>query len=334
MPGSIRLPLIIVSAVLVAGSAAVIGGLALLTGATTEVAVALLLVWVTLATAATGWLIGSHLDATTEEQRRRKGLETERREARTEQRWASVQDLAHELRNPLAVMATTIDVALADDDASAEELRKAAAVVRRTVDRAAAAVDDLIVFTRNETPEARRSRVDLGRLLDDVVAEHQGPIDAQRLTVERALALAVVSADREAIKRAIANLVGNAVRLTRPHSVLRVGAGTRGRFAWVGVDDQGPGIDPREHDLVFNRFWSDDPGSIGGEPRTGLGLAITRQIAEQHGGTVTLSSELGAGAEFVIWLPADEPAGLDAVTSDGVHPRLSPLRSSVSFTPA
>lgn len=334
MSGSIRIPLIIVSAFLVSGSAAVIGGVALISGASAELAVGLLLVWVTLAVAATGWLIGSHLDAAADERRRRDDAEAERRVALAEQRWESVQDLAHELRNPLAVMATTIDVALADDEVSVEDLSKATAVVRRTVDRAAATVDDLIVFTRNETPEARRSNVDLGRLLDDVVAEHQGPIDAQRLSVERALAPVIVIGDREAIKRAIANLVGNAVRLSRPHSVLRVGAGAHGDMAWVGVDDQGPGIDPREHDLVFRRFWSHDRGSIGGEQRYGLGLAITRQIAEQHGGTVTLSSELGAGAEFVIWLPIGEPSPLDSVSADGVHPRFSPLRTPASFTRA
>jgi signal transduction histidine kinase len=334
MSASVRTPLIVVSLVLIAGSTTVIGLAAVFTDTSNAVGIGLVVTWVALAVAATGWLIGSRLDQEAAGRDRRVADAARLGEARADERWASVQDLAHELRNPLAVMATTIDVALGDERATTADLRQAAAVVRRTVDRAAHAVDDLIVFARNETPEARRSEVDLGRLLGDVLAEHQGPIDSQKLVVERVLGPAIVSVDREAIKRAVANLVGNAVRLSRPHSVLRVGAGVHGEFAWIGVDDQGPGLDPREHDLVFQRFWTHDEGSLNGEARSGLGLAITRQVAEQHGGTVTLRSELGAGAEFVIWLPVGGRADLAAVTRDGIHPRWSPLLWTESLTSA
>jgi len=281
--------------------------------------------WLSLAVLATGWLVGSHLDEERIEQSAHADRRLARLEARTEERWASVQDLAHELRNPLAVMATTLDVARGDRDATVADLRRSAGVVRRAVDRAAGTVDDLIIFARNETPEAKRTEVDLYRLLAEVVAEHQGPIDAQRLTVERIRAAVVVGGDRKALKRGLANLIGNAVRLSRPYSVLRVGAGTHCGFAWVGVDDQGPGLDPRQHGRVFQRHWSDDQASLGGESRTGLGLAITRQIAEHHGGLVTLRSELGGGAEFVIWIPQSLDADPTEITADGVHPAWSPL---------
>jgi signal transduction histidine kinase len=243
-----------------------------------------------------------------------------------EERWASVQDLVHELRNRLAVMATTLDVAL-DDGADLAELRRSAQVVRRTVDRAAGTVDDLIIVARNETPESRRTGVDLSGLLAEVIAEHQGPLGATRLTVERWGDPVVVTADRDAVKRALANVIGNAVRLSHHGSVLRTGSGSYQGFAWVGVDDQGPGIDPRQHADVFRRFWSSpDRASLGGEQHSGLGLAITRQIAEQHGGAVTLRSELGAGAEFVIWLPQSADAEVTDVTADGIHPLWSPMQ--------
>jgi signal transduction histidine kinase len=249
----------------------------------------------------------------------------DRIEDETEARWSTVQDLAHELRNPLAVMATTLDVALGDEDASVAELRRAAEVARRTVDRVAGTVDDLVIFARNEIPQSRRTEFDLAALLDEVVSEHRGPIEAQRLTVEGDETPTPVVADRDAVKRAIGNIVGNAVRLSHPGSSLRVGTGTHRGFAWVGVDDQGPGLDPRQHDQAFRRFWSRDAASLGGEGRAGLGLAITRQIAEQHGGIVTLRSELGAGAEFVIWMPLNGDAAVGKISADGVHPLWSPL---------
>lgn len=320
----IRSRLMLILTALISGTTALIAGIShLLAGA--GVSLVLTIGWLSLAVLATAWLVGSRLDDERIERTDTADRRLAQLAARTEERWASVQDLAHELRNPLAVMATTLDVALGDRDATVADLRRSAGVVRRTVDRAAGTVDDLIIFARNETPEAMRTEVNLYRLLAEVVAEHQGPIDAQRLGVEQFGGIAVVSGDRKALKRALANIVGNAVRLSRPHSVLRVGSGTHAGFAWVGVDDQGPGLDPRQHGRVFQRYWSHDQASLGGESRSGLGLAITRQIAEQHAGLVTLRSELGGGAEFVIWIPQSLDADPTAITADGVHPVWSPL---------
>lgn len=257
----------------------------------------------------------------------------DRIEGRVEERWALVQDLSHELRNPLAVMATTLDVALGDEEASVEELRRSAALVRRTVDRVAATVDDLVVLARNETPVSRRTPVDLAQLLDEVLAEHQGPLDAQRLAVDRWMKPTSIIGDRDALKRAIGNILGNAVRLSRPGSELRIGAGSHLGFGWIGVDDQGPGLDPRQHDQVFRRFWSADTASLGGEERAGLGLAIARQIAEQHNGIITLRSTFGEGAEFVIWIPQTDDADLAKVSADGIHPLLSPLLDTTPIPP-
>jgi signal transduction histidine kinase len=79
-------------------------------------------------------------------------------------------------------------------------------------------------------------------------------------------------------------------------------------WAWIAVHDDGPGIDPDDQALVFDRFWRGRPGGTevgaeGGEHRTGLGLAIVRQVLESHGGTVAVHSTPGAGATFVLWLP-------------------------------
>jgi signal transduction histidine kinase len=254
-------------------------------------------------------------------------------DAETEKRWAHVQDLAHELRNPLAVIATTLDVALGDQDVSIDELRRSAQVARRSVDRVADTVDDLIAFARKETPEAKRTMFELSTVLTEVMADHQSLMDANRVSVERHVDPVVVTGDRDAIKRAIGNIVGNAVRLSRSGSSLRVGTGSFRGFGWVAIDDQGPGLDPFQHQDVFRRFKSYDAASLNGERRSGLGLAITRQIAEQHGGIVTLRSELGAGAELAIWLPLTPEASPGVLSVDGVHPVWSPLQN-VAVSPS
>lgn len=236
-----------------------------------------------------------------------------------------IQDTSHELRNPLAVMATNLDVVLSDPDAGEPALRATAEIVRRTVDRATKSVDDLVMFARTEVPESAREMISLRDVAGEVIDEYRGPIEEAGLTIDLWPADVVVSAERRAVKRVVGNLVNNAVRLTRPGSTLRIGSGVHEGFAWVGVEDEGPGIDPRDHASVFQRYWSDDASSIRSERRSGLGLAIARQVAHAHGGALTVRSVRGAGAAFVLWLPSGPGGDVTAVTDDGIHPRFDPF---------
>lgn len=236
-----------------------------------------------------------------------------------------IQDTSHELRNPLAVMATNLDVVLSDPGADVETYRKTAEVVRRTVDRAAQTVDDLVVFARRDVPASVRTPVALRRMAEEVVAEYVGPMEERHVEVAWLGDDVVVKVDAEGLKRAFGNLVNNAVRLTREGSTIEIGTGRHAGFAWVGVADQGPGIDPRDHEAVFQRGWSADGSSLGDETRNGLGLAIARQIAKAHGGELTVRSVRGAGATFVIWLPVAAGADHAAVTDDGIHPVHDPF---------
>ncbi len=113
--------------------------------------------------------------------------------------------------------------------------------------------------------------------------------------------------DRNRLKQALANLVGNAVRLAPEHTTVTVSAGDVDGWAFMSVADEGPGIAPEFQAAVFDRFWR-APGQFDsdGERRSGLGLTIVREIVERHGGRVSLASEPDHGSTFVIWLPALE----------------------------
>lgn len=236
-----------------------------------------------------------------------------------------IQDTSHELRNPLAVMAANLDVVLVDESAGVDDLRETAHIVRRTVDRATKTVDDLVVFARKDVPASVRESMSLRTLAEEVLAEFKGPLEEGSVQVEWLGEDVEAGGERQAIKHAFANLVNNAVRLTRQGSTLRIGTGRRGDFAWIGVDDQGPGIDPRHHETVFQRHWSGDSTSLRSERRSGLGLAIARQTAQAHGGEVTVRSVTGAGASFVVWLPLSAGADRSTITTDGVHPVWDPF---------
>lgn len=217
-----------------------------------------------------------------------------------------IADTSHELRNPLAVIRTNLDVALADPDPQVEELRRTATVVKRTTDRMTRLVEDLLTAARRESPAQHVGDVDLSAVVQEAADEFAAPAEARGLRLERAPASGIgVVGDRDALKRAVANLLDNAVRLAPVGSRVRVATGCLDGWAFASVSDDGPGIAAADQERVFDRFWRADRAAARAEGRTGLGLAIVRQIAEAHGGAVRVSSALGLGSTFVVWLPVD-----------------------------
>ncbi len=235
---------------------------------------------------------------------------------RTQRRF--VEDASHELRNPLAVIRTTLDVALSEPD-DAEGLRRAAEVARRTADRMSVTVDELMAMARMNAQPEQRVAVDLAEVVGEVAQEYEAEATTRGVRLSRlATSGLVVDADRSALKRAQANLVSNALRVAPRGSVVHCRAGRAGGWLWFGVRDVGRGIAPDDQALVFRRAWRDGAPAAEGEGR-GLGLALVRQIAEAHGGTVSVSSVPGHGASFVVWLPDRSAAGTALPVADLQH---------------
>ena len=224
-----------------------------------------------------------------------------------------VADASHELRNPLAIIRTNVDVALADPDASPDELRQTIATVKRAGDRMSLLVDDLLALARRQEPTLEHEPVDLGAAVAEASDDFVVPAETRDIVLDRAIAPGVVvTGDREALKRVVANLLDNAVRLAPAGSRIRLATGSEGDRAWIAVADEGPGISLGDQAHVFDRFWRADKARSRADGGTGLGLAIVRQIVESHGGEVRLHSKVGVGSSFVVWLPvaraAAEPA--------------------------
>ncbi len=216
-----------------------------------------------------------------------------------------IQEASHELRNPLAVIRTNLDVALADPDASVEDLRRTAELVVRNATRMSTLVDDLVVYGRSGSPTREMGSVDLAAVVTESVEEFAAPARLRDLDVvgDAAPGL-VVTGDRVALRRAVANLIANAVRLAPSGTTVAVGAGRDGERCWVAVADEGPGVPAEARDLVFQRFWRGDSAGAREEGRSGLGLAIVDQVARDHGGSVELADSAPGGSVFTVWLPA------------------------------
>jgi signal transduction histidine kinase len=240
---------------------------------------------------------------------------------RTQRRF--VEDASHELRNPLAVIRTNLDVALAEPD-DAEGLRRAAEVARGAADRMSTTVDELLALARTSVQPEQRTSVDLAAVVAEVAAEYDAVASTRSVRLSRAApAGLVVEGDRTALKRALANLVSNALRVAPSGSVVHCRAGRAGGWLWLGVRDVGRGIAPDDQALVFRRAWRDGAATDDGDGR-GIGLALVRQIAEAHGGTVSVASLPGHGASFVVWLP-DRAADATATPRAELRTMADPL---------
>ena len=203
-----------------------------------------------------------------------------------------VADAAHELRSPLARMRTELEVDAAHP-ASADPAATARSVLAETVGLQQL-VDDLLLLARGDAGVTGRSiPVDL----DDVVARAVRSRDDARVVVAY-LAPVQVLGDGDQLERVVANLLDNAGRHARERVVVALAAGDA---AELTVTDDGPGIPAADADRVFERFTRLDDARTGGG--AGLGLAIARDIAERHGGTLTVGSGPGPGARFVLRLP-------------------------------
>jgi signal transduction histidine kinase len=215
-----------------------------------------------------------------------------------------VDDASHELRNPLAIIQTNLDAVLCRDDVTPDERRHAALVASRASARMSRLVEDLLASARRTAPAFTETDVDLAEIVAEASEEFRLLAGDRHLTVRRRVeAGLVVVGDHEQLRRALANLLSNAIRLAPEYSEVLVAAGREDGWCWMAVRDEGPGIRPADQTRVFDRFWRADAARR--EGHTGLGLAIVRQVAESFGGAVAVHSAPGGGSTFVVWLPSE-----------------------------
>ncbi|MCJ2033819.1 ATP-binding protein [Methylobacterium sp. J-068] len=169
------------------------------------------------------------------------------------------------------------------------------------LDAMTALIETSLGFARGTAVEVGRTAVDLADLVAVEVAEHAAQGIDVRLTGED-VQDAVAAGDAVALRRVVANLIGNAVKFGR--STVAVTVSRTGALCRVTVEDDGPGIPEAERSAVFSPFYRIERSRNRRTGGTGLGLAIARQIAEAHGGTVVAEASPLGGARLVATLPA------------------------------
>jgi signal transduction histidine kinase len=241
-----------------------------------------------------------------------------------------VADASHELRTPLTAIRTNVEFLARVPGARTEDRVEALRDVLAELRRMESLVGDLLALARLEAASARPAKrtFRLDHMLADV---HRDALRMASNGVEVRLGPLPevwVSGDRDDLRRAVWNLVDNALKYTRAGKVdLRLRA--EDGVAELSVRDTGIGIAEGQLDHVFDRFWR--APSVRGMAGSGLGLAITRWVAQAHEGTISVESVVGHGTTFLLTLPVatGPPArsrpregqllGVSRVTGSGHH---------------
>ena len=215
-----------------------------------------------------------------------------------------LEEAAHELRNPLAVLKANLEVVIADPESTVEDFIAASEVASRAADRMGKLVDDLLLFAQHERPDLQRVNLDLEELVVNTVEDFQAEAKSSEVLLELECDsnLEVVG-DQSALRRAFANILSNSIRVSGKGKSIFVQVGSDKEMVWISVRDEGPGLEPEDSEKVFDRFWKADQVSAREAGRSGLGLAIVKTIAESHGGRTTVRSTKDVGSTFTIWLP-------------------------------
>lgn len=200
-------------------------------------------------------------------------------------------DVAHELRTPLANLIGEAEVELGQPR-NAEELREVLLSNVEEARRLAAMVTDMLFLSRADRGVTARTVhvASLSQPVQDVVEFHEAILESKDLSVE-VFGEATAEADLGLVKRALSNLLGNAIQYATPGSVIWIEISSRQEAIWIDVSNEGPAIPSGAEEKLFERFYRVDRSRTGAN--YGLGLAIVAAIARMHGGKTKASSSSG-----------------------------------------
>ena len=226
-----------------------------------------------------------------------------------------VADASHELRTPLTSLTTNLELLAEPGGLADPQAAQLLAAAREQSGELKVLINDLVDLARYGEAEAHYEDLRLDLIAAEAVA--RAAKRAPRLRFMTDLAPCLVTADPDAIERALGNLLDNAVKWSPPDATIRVSVAMQPssssslssasgamppQQAWFTVADEGPGIPPADLPHIFDRFYRST--SARSKPGSGLGLSIVRQIADTHGGQVgAYPRDHGPGVEFRFGIP-------------------------------
>ncbi|MPQ42433.1 ligand-binding sensor domain-containing protein [Clostridium tarantellae] len=224
-------------------------------------------------------------------------------------------NLSHELRTPLNVINSTeqliYELNKSNLGIGKDKLNYYIKIMKKNTDRLLALINNLIDVSKIQYGNypLNFKEVDIVYLVEETALSLKDYVQGKgiELIIDPQVEELVIECDSHEIERCIVNLISNAAKFTPIGGNIEVGIMDLGPEVMINVKDTGIGIDPKDHELIFDRFNQVvDPNS---EVRrgSGLGLTLVKQIVELHNGEIYVESSLGNGSNFIIILPIKQP---------------------------
>jgi signal transduction histidine kinase len=220
-----------------------------------------------------------------------------------------IANVAHELRTPIARIRVALDLAAEGD---AREARASLAEIAEDLAELEALVSDVLTAARLDlasghsaggAPPLRRASLELHDVAREAIARFQHRHPARVVTLEAPASSAAVLGDAVLLRRVLDNLLDNARKYARASAPIALRLRTEPKAAEIEVSDRGDGVAPEDLARLFTPFFRADRSRARATGGVGLGLALSRRIAEAHGGTLTARSVVGVGTTFTLRLP-------------------------------
>jgi two-component system phosphate regulon sensor histidine kinase PhoR len=214
-----------------------------------------------------------------------------------------VANISHEFKTPLPSIRGYAETLLSLEPTDPRVVRDFLEAIDRNSRLLQMLVDDLLVLSsmEGEVPISK-VRFNLKEAIDEQMQSRHQLISTNELRTELDCPSIEIEVDRPRLMRAFSNLLDNAILYNRPGGTVRIAVNVSGRQIRIDITDTGAGIPPADLVRVFERFYRVDKSRTRGSGGTGLGLAIAKHAIESQGGSLSVTSKLGAGSTFTILL--------------------------------
>jgi signal transduction histidine kinase len=218
-----------------------------------------------------------------------------------------VHNISHELKTPLTLIRLYGETLQRKENLTEEQRRESYEIITKESERLSHLIDNVLDSSRIDMgrKEFHFARGSLSRVVQETLDSYRYHLGKKGFQVHEEIAsdLPQMAFDREAIAGALINLLANAMKFSPDRKDITVRLFRRGGVAVIQVEDRGIGIARQDLAGVFTRFYRAQGSVVSGTHGSGLGLSLVKHMAEAHGGSVEVESELGEGSVFSVMLP-------------------------------
>ena len=219
-----------------------------------------------------------------------------------------ISNVSHEIRTPLALINMYSETLEMDRIPTEEKKKEYYKVINTEANRLSRMVNNILNFNKIES--GRRNyhfvKCDLNEEIESLIFNYKQHLDKNGFEINftKVESLPEVSVDREAVSEAIINLIDNAVKYSADVKKIEIGTVMEGNMLGVKVKDFGVGIDRKDQELVFDKFFRVTTGDLAHKAKgSGIGLSIVKHIVDAHQGKIDLESTIGKGSCFTLYFP-------------------------------